>query len=422
MAPGRAWASPEPVRRRQTAGPHRRRRSGGNLRARAPCARSTLSAPLVPRPASPLLPRRPLARFGLLVAGCAAFALVDLAHTALSLAAQGRPFDLPTALVSMAYILSWVALAPAAAALARRFPIQGARWPAHLAVHFLAAFAAEALVTAVLLPVALAVTGRDFPFGQAYVGSLLSTFFFFQLTWAAVVAGTAALDYARRLRSRDVREAQLEAQLAAARLDALRMQLNPHFLFNTLHAVSALMARDVRTARTMLSDLSDLLRLALDRAAEPEVPLAEELDFLDRYLRIERTRFRDRLRVDVEVDPATRDALVPTLLLQPLVENALKHGVAPRADGGHVRIEAFREGDDLLFRVTDDGPGFPAADTRREGVGLRTTRERLATRFGAAARLRLENRPEGGAVAEVKIPFHTHPAAPEPAPALAVAA
>ena len=350
-----------------------------------------------------------MARFGLLVAGCAAFALVDLAHTALSLAARGRPFDLPTALVSMAYILSWVGLAPAAAALARRFPIQGRRWPLHLVLHFASALVAEAVVMAALLPVALAVTGSSVPFGRAYVGALLSAFFFFQLTWAAVVAGSAALDYAARLRRRDVREAQLEAQLASARLDALRMQLNPHFLFNTLHAVSALMARDVRAARTMLSDLSDLLRIALDRAAEPEVPLAEELDFLDRYLRIERTRFRDRLQVDLDVDSGARTALVPTLLLQPLVENALKHGIAPRADGGYVHIEARRvegpAGDTLLFRVTDDGPGFPAADTRREGVGLRTTRERLATRFGDAAVLRLENRPEGGAVVEVQIPF-----------------
>jgi two-component sensor histidine kinase len=370
---------------------------------------------------SPLLPRRPLARFGLLVAGCAAFALVDLAHTALSFAAQGRPFSFSTALVSMCYILSWVGLAPAAAALTRRFPVQGRRWPLHLALHFVAAFVAEAVVMAALLPAALAVTGRDVPFGQAYIGAMLSAFFFFQLTWAAVVAGTSALDYAGRLRRRDVRESQLEAQLAAAKLDALRMQLNPHFLFNTLHAVSTLMARDVRTARTMLSDLSDLLRLALDRSSEPELPLAEELDFLDRYLRIERTRFRDRLRVDVEVGADARGALVPTLLLQPLVENALKYGIAPRAEGGHVQIEARRlqsdDGDRLLLRVTDDGAGFPDAAGRREGVGLRTTRERLATRFGDAARLRLFNRPEGGAVVEVTIPFRYHPAPPIAAPA-----
>ncbi|MEM6328544.1 MAG: histidine kinase, partial [Bacteroidota bacterium] len=250
----------------------------------------------------------------------------------------------------------------------------------------------------------------------------------FEILWFGVAAAATAAEATREalaerkraaeteaaLHEREVRDArlreraaQLEGQLAAAQLDALRMQLNPHFLFNTLHAVSTLMARDVDGARRMISDLSDLLRLVLEDTDTPEIPLDDELDVLGHYLDIERTRFADRLTVDFEVEDATRSALVPTLLLQPLVENAIKHGIAPRGEGGQIAVAAHRANGHLVVHVRDDGPGIGPEGPTREGVGLRNTRDRLQKLYGDEARLTLRDRPEGGLDAEVRIPYKT---------------
>ena len=212
----------------------------------------------------------------------------------------------------------------------------------------------------------------------------------------------------REIRASRLRErtAQLEGQLSAAQLEALRMQLNPHFLFNTLHAISTLMARDVKGARTMISDLSGLLRRVLDGTDAPEVPLDDELDVLSHYFGIERTRFADRLEVSMNAEEGTRNALVPTLILQPLVENAIKHGIAPRGEGGRVEVVAQRLNGHLVVNVRDDGPGLPPGGPTREGVGLKNTRDRLEKIYGEQASLTLSNRPEGGLDAEVRIPFH----------------
>jgi signal transduction histidine kinase len=215
--------------------------------------------------------------------------------------------------------------------------------------------------------------------------------------------------------------AQLQAQLAQARLDALRRQLDPHFLFNTLNAVSALVERDPRGVRRMIGQLSDLLRHSTDRASAPEIPLRDELALLERYADIMRVRFEDQLVIHTNVEPSALEALVPNMVLQPLVENAIKHGVEHRDEGGRVDVEAVREGDVLVLRVTDDGPGMapwsptgagaPSDAGRAErGVGLRNTAARLAQLYGDAHRFTVRPRLEGGTVAEIRLPYHTSPA------------
>jgi two-component sensor histidine kinase len=196
-----------------------------------------------------------------------------------------------------------------------------------------------------------------------------------------------------------------ERQLAEARLGALRMQIQPHFLLNSLNAITVLVRdRDTPTATRMLEELGEVLRRVLRSDRGQEVPLADEIDFLQRYLAIEQVRFPDRLRFVLDVDPAVANAAVPDFILQPLVENAIRHGIARRADAGELRIIARREGNDVVISVIDDGPGPDAEE--RQGVGLANTRERLRTLYGDHAKLELAAGPGGrGAAAVIRMPF-----------------
>ena len=203
--------------------------------------------------------------------------------------------------------------------------------------------------------------------------------------------------------------AKAQDQLSEARLQSLRLQLQPHFLFNTLKAITALIGSEPRAAERMVAGLSELLRASLRSADEQEVPLARELEHLKLYTDIQRTRFGDRLDVKLDVDPATRSAMVPSLLLQPLVENAIRHGLAPRAVGGQVYVRAARDGEELRLEVRDDGVG---AETRggalsREGVGLANTRERLRRLHGEHQRFAYETRPGAGFAVRIALPFRT---------------
>ncbi|MGZ5473881.1 MAG: sensor histidine kinase [Thermoanaerobaculia bacterium] len=229
------------------------------------------------------------------------------------------------------------------------------------------------------------------------------------MIYCAVLAAGFAREYFLREQRRgreavrlEARAAQLEAQLAHARLDALRMQLNPHFLFNTLHAVSALVERDPGGVRRMIARLSELLRHTLDSRGSEEVPLRDELAFLQRYLDIMAVRFQGRLRVSTSIDGSVLDARVPNFILQPLVENALEHGVS-RAGDAEIAIAARRDGDHLVISIHDRGPGFDAS--AESGVGLANTRARLAALYGAAASVAMRTAPEGGAAAELRLPW-----------------
>ena len=186
------------------------------------------------------------------------------------------------------------------------------------------------------------------------------------------------------------------------------MQLHPHFLFNALHTISELIHRDPHAADRMVARLGDLLRLALEREAAQEVPLRQELEFLQKYLEIERTRFHDRLTVEVNVEPQVLDARVPSMILQPLVENAIKHGVTPRPEAGRVEVSAERDGRVLRIAVRDDGVGLPEgwqSGGLREGIGLRNTRRRLEQLYDGQQRFELRNRAGGGVEALLAIPF-----------------
>ena len=224
-----------------------------------------------------------------------------------------------------------------------------------------------------------------------------------------VVAVGVARAYSLRLRSRREQAIQLTNQLSEARLDALRRQLDPHFLFNTLNAIASLVERDPRGVRRMIARLGDLLRHSFEGGAEPEVTLRRELAMLDLYVDIVKVRFQDRLVVDIRIDDAVLDALVPTFILQPLVENAVKHGVERRTEGGRVTVEGTQDGDALVLRVINDAPAAPtvaASPTSRTGVGIRNTRARLEQLYGTRQRFTLDRDTERGVVAEVRLPFH----------------
>jgi two-component system, LytTR family, sensor kinase len=243
------------------------------------------------------------------------------------------------------------------------------------------------------------------------------------IVYFAVLAVGIARDIFARYRSRHdetvrltAQAAQLQAQLAEARLAVLSAQLNPHFLFNTLHAISSLVERDPRGVRRMIARLSELLRVTLEGTSEQEIPLSRELELLQLYLDIMQVRLQGRLDVDIQVDANVMDALVPNFVLQPLVENAVMHGVSKVEGAGRIELRARCVGDDVVITVRDNGPGLDpsvgpdgtARLTPGGGVGLTNTRARLEQLYGAEQHLSLRRvSPEGGTVAEVVLPYHT---------------
>lgn len=224
-----------------------------------------------------------------------------------------------------------------------------------------------------------------------------------QIYWL-IVGVYVAYDFFQTYRARELQASQLETRLSEARLQALRAQLQPHFLFNTLNAISAFMEKDPRTARQMLAHLGALLRFALEQDDKQEITLAEELALLENYLEIQRIRFADRLEIQMDIAPATLNARVPSLLLQPLVENAIKHGLAPGAAKGYVKIFSQQQNGDLLLQIRDNGAGLAAGG--KKGIGLTNTEERLSRLYPQAHRFVIANASDGGVLVDIKLPFH----------------
>ena len=292
--------------------------------------------------------------------------------------------------------------------LTRQFAFARENWARVGFLHLIASFLFSCLY--VLMRGALAywesrLSGMPAGFAEVLRALLAKTFYLNLWFYWVIVAVGHAFDYYQRFHERELRASELEGRLAQAKLQALQSQMNPHFLFNTLHTISALMHKDVEAADRMVMKLSELLRLALDNTDTHEVPLSQELDFLNRYLEIEQTRFRERLKVEMEIAPETLQARVPNLVLQPLVENAIRHGIERHARPGKIVLRAQRQEGQLELEVQDNGGGLPNGKPLREGIGLSNTRTRLQQLYGAAQKFELKNVESGGLLARVVLPF-----------------
>jgi two-component system LytT family sensor kinase len=287
--------------------------------------------------------------------------------------------------------------------LARRFHFEAGSWGPSLAVHLPACLAFSLLY--MVLRAWVGGWQSQASFAEAFRPLLVKTWHFNLLIYWVIVAVGQAFDYYRKYRERELRTAELEKRLAMAKLQALQMQLNPHFLFNTLHSIAALMHKDVEAADRMITRLGDLLRAALEGSDTQEVSLRQELEFVESYLEIEKIRFGDRLTIKLDISDETLEAQVPNLILQPLVENAIRHGIEPRARPGRIELAARRQAGNLEMRVSDNGAGLRDGLPPAEGIGLSNTRMRLRELYGSTHRFELSRGPEGGLLVQLTIPF-----------------
>jgi hypothetical protein len=333
-----------------------------------------------------------------------ALALITASQGMLTyLATGGEVAVVPVLLLNLALWLPWALLSPLIFAAAERLPLHGPGWRRRALAH-LAFNLALAVIAALLYRVLRVAIGVP-PRGN-YTVMLVSGLNTSLLVYWAIVAIAHATAYYRRTEERKRQTAELDRQLTQARLDALRAQIHPHFLFNTLHAIAARVRTDPRGAEDMLGTLGELLRTNLHHGPGHQVPLRQELELIDRYLGIQRVRFGDRLRVERDVDPAVLDALVPVLVLQPLVENAIEHGISHRLGGGALRIDASVRDGTLRLRVSDDGAAEDAPpDESRWQVGLTNTRDRLRTLYGDSQSFAVSRHGAQGVVAAITIPY-----------------
>jgi two-component system LytT family sensor kinase len=344
---------------------------------------------------------------------------------------RGLPMSFATTLsMEFCQILTYAPLTPIAFALALRFPIQRGNWLRRSSLHLLFAlvFSMAHIALRFVTPFAAWDSKVGFVSGvwnsQTHLFeikwsifrnlALTNTVDDITGTYVTIILVAHALSYYWRFRDREVQSAKLQMQIANSRLQALKSHLQPHFLFNTMHSISALMLTDVSSADKMMSRLSDLLRMSLENSEIQTTRLSRELEFAGTYLDIEKIRFEERLNIVLDIAPETLDAQVPSLLLQPLVENAVRHGISRLSEGGQISIAANRNGNDLHLRVRDNGPGLTmAADaTSSTGLGIRTTRERLRTLYGDNQDFQIQAVPKGGVEVSVKIPFQIEPQSP----------
>ncbi|WP_430392033.1 sensor histidine kinase [Dyella sp. 20L07] len=304
----------------------------------------------------------------------------------------------------------WMLLTPWVAWLGRE--TSGRGWRRFWAVHVPSSLLLAGIQVSVLLLIYWQLCGPPASrAGMTFAAFARMQFAYnFHLGWLiywVLLVVLRGLDSQRRLRDERLRNSQLETQLVQSQLQTLRVQLQPHFLFNTLNAISALALADPMQAKLMIARLSDFLRLTLEERHAQQVPLAREVEFLQCYLGIQQVRFQDRLSTHLDVASDTVRALVPNMILQPLVENALHHGLLDTSEHGTLRVVTRRDGDELLLSVDDDGVGLPL-DGLRDGLGLGNTRSRLDMLFGTAASLNLLRKHEGGTRVELRFPYREH--------------
>jgi signal transduction histidine kinase len=302
----------------------------------------------------------------------------------------------------------WALATPLVLWLARRFRIERNNWRRRVPLHFAMGLGLISTLMTIDYVVYMFGTGRPSNLTLLHIGQfLVYNVDRWLLTYWVIVLSSHAFNYYKSFRKGELNAARLRTQLAQSQLEALKMQLQPHFLFNTLHSISALLNKDVDGARTMITRLGDFLRLTLENSGAQEVPLQQEIEFLNGYLEIERIRFQDRLTTNVEIDPAVLDVRVPNLILQPIVENAMRHAIASNSNAGRIEIVASARNGMLRIQVKDNGPGLPldaGSSHLKHGVGLANTRARLERLYGSNHRFELANETAGGVVVTLEIP------------------
>jgi two-component system, LytTR family, sensor kinase len=340
----------------------------------------------------------------LIVAGWTAYGLFNANQMYIAAAVRGSPISAGRALsLAMTDAVLWALATIAIFWLARRFPLTPGRLLPHAAVHLLAGITLSLARVGVMVALS---QWTELQRPIEFTALFYRQFHVYLLLYVLLLGIAWAVYYHARFREREQAAEQLAAGLAEARFQALKMQLHPHFLFNTLNAISALIPQEAQPARRMVARLGDLLRTALEQEATQEVSLREELAFLEPYLEIEQTRLGDRLSVEFQLEPEALDARVPHLVLQPLVENAIRHGVAPRSGPGVVTIAAAVEGESLILHVRNTG-GEARERFPREpgGRGLANVSSRLEHLYGADQQLTAGPARQGGWATTIRIPF-----------------
>jgi sensor histidine kinase YesM len=327
---------------------------------------------------------------------------------------QVEPFRFwPTLVVGVSDWYLWAALTPAIIWLSHRFPFYPERWGRSLLVHLSCNLLFSFLVFLVTIPLLWWVSSSEqnrslwiWIQGKANLYMIL----YFWIYWA-ILGSILSTQYYQKFRDRELKATRLESKLAQSQLQVLKMQLHPHFLFNTLNAISALLHKDAESADIMIARLGELLRTTLDNVGTQEIPLHQELEFIKPYLEIEKARLGDRLQVRMQIDPEVMDAAVPNLVLQPLVENAIRHGIAPYTQNGRIEIRAKRDNGMLRMEVEDNGPGLSLEQqvSFRAGVGITNTRARLQQLYGAEHFFEMKNGANRGLTVTVLIPVREKP-------------
>ncbi|MGE0886045.1 MAG: sensor histidine kinase [Blastocatellales bacterium] len=328
-------------------------------------------------------------------------------------------FSTPPTLLQMLvweipYWVLWAALAPVVFLITRRFPLERDAWLRNAVVHVLAGLALAIAHRVIYLPICWLLyvdVYRKMPsLADLYASDLLFNLPTGLMSYGTFLLVSNVIEYYEQSQAGKLRASQLEAQLAQAQLLALKMQLHPHFLFNTLNSISALQMTDVEAANRMTARLGDFLRMTLDNAGTQEVSLRQEIEFLRCYLEIERIRFQDRMKLTMDIDPDALDVKVPNLILQPLLENSIKYTVLLRKGTGHIQIRAQRAGGALRVEVEDDGIGLQlprnSNQATRGGVGLSNTRERLRQLYGDSHSFILDHSASGGVLVTMEIPIN----------------
>jgi hypothetical protein len=363
----------------------------------------------------PDLPLRKTINKWLLIFGGLIFAAVFLAgHQSLQSYFSENPISFFSILKwQFASACGWFALMPLILWLTKKFSPEGDLFHRNLSILIstgMFVILLQLAINALVLPPLGYPPNRKFEtYFDAYRFMFLTNFPWSLLIYFTVLGTIFVTRYYRKFRERELRAVQLESNLARARLQVLKMQLHPHFLFNTHNAISELIHKDPDAAEKILTNLSDLLRISLEKLDVEEVPLEQELEFLKKYVEIEQTRFQERLQFKMNIAPETLDAQVPNMLLQPLIENAVKHGITPLKRGGTIKLESSRKNGHLLLKISDDGIGIGSSNAKNliKGIGLANTKARLIHLYKNDQSMEIESNKDNGLSVKLKIPFKT---------------